>query len=102
MNKMTKKDRFKKFVKDNEELITASAMIVTGLGVIAVAIAAANKAEKEASERASNYISAHNAWAETENEWIDEQKADGKDVYYLYDGTYLTMPTDAIREWIQR
>jgi hypothetical protein len=97
MEKMTKKEKFKKFVDDHHETIAKVAVyaVIIG-GSIAIIARAASKEQDELEAR----VAERNAWVDTENEWLDEKKAEGKDVYLLHDLTYLFIPSDTEREWI--
>lgn len=99
MEKMTKKDRFKKFIYDNREDLAAITTAVVAYGVIFKVVTDHGK-KRGASIGAEN-TEKYNSWADTQNEWIDKQYADGKTVYLLHDYSYLTMPNDTEVEWIQ-
>ena len=97
MEKMTKKDKFKKFVYDHRETI-AQVTVYTTLIVSAIAIIAKEKARQQAN---SDAVSDHNSWTKDENEWIDEQNAADKIVYLLHDWSYLLVPKDTEVEWVK-
>jgi hypothetical protein len=97
MNKMTKKEKFKKFVYDHREEIAQVTVFAT-IFVGSIVIIAKEAARQQQAE--SDAVSEYNSWVETENEWLDEKTAEGKDVYLLHDQTYLFIPSDTEREWI--
>lgn len=100
MNEMTKKEKFKKFVYDHREVITKVTVYTTlVVGTIAI-IANAASNEEESRKKRADALEARNSWADTENEWLDEQREDGKDIYLLHDWTYLLVPKDTA-EWVK-
>lgn len=98
MEKMTKKDKFKKFVYDHRETI-AKVTVYTTLIVGSIAIIA--KANSQKMEDAKESVSDYNSWAGEENEWLDEQEAEDKLVYLLHDWSYLVIPKETETEWIK-
>lgn len=99
MEKMTKKDRFKKFIYDHREDLAAVTTAVVAYGVILKVVTDHGK-KHGASAGAAN-TEKYNSWADTQNEWLDKQYSEGKKVYLLHDYSYLTMPEDTEVEWIQ-
>jgi len=96
MQKMTKKEKFKKFVYDHRETIARVTVYTTLIaGSIAIIINAASN-EKEAADKTEAY----NSWAEGENEWLEEKQSEGMKTFLLADWTYLLVPEDAETEWI--
>lgn len=101
MNKMTKKEKFKKFVYDHREVIAKVTVYTTlVVGTIAIISNAASE-EREKLRKIADKVDERNSWAHTENEWLDEKRAEDKVVYLLHDLTYLLVPEDAEVEWVK-
>jgi hypothetical protein len=98
MEKMTKKEKFKKFVDDHHETIAKVAVYATII-VSSIAIIA-RTVSKEEQERIDK-IDRYNEWTDGENEWLQEKLAEGNDAYILHDLTYMFIPKDTKREFVE-
>jgi Ni,Fe-hydrogenase III large subunit len=98
MEKMTKKEKFKKFVNDHSDVI-AQVVVYTTIVVGSIAIIA--KAASDQKEAVDAAIERRNSWVDSENEWLEEQDAAGKDIYLLHNLTYLLVPKDAEVELVE-
>lgn len=97
MTKMTKKERFKKFTKDNADLIAAAAYFTAAAGLVVVTV----RGFKQLNAEIQGNVDCHENWVANENSWLDEQESSGKKVALLSDMTYLLIPADTEVEWIK-
>lgn len=99
--KMTKKEKIKQFVQEHQVEIFYTTVTTAAIGLYAFAVANAKHGAEKANELAREAVKARNAWADSENKWLDEQEANGNAIYLLQDWTYLLVPKDSPREWIK-
>ncbi len=92
---VTKMQKFKKWVTENQETILIGSIMTATVGAYAAVIVIAIKEQQKLDQEWADVVNAEAEYRRDIMNWILEEKNSGNNVYPLDDDTYVVIPQNA-------